>query len=302
MIKQFVVELGAINLKNGAELNQAYLNLRKGEGRVWVVIDPDRDIATELVHTRKGIQRSQVVALIQKIHTARRNASLWTPEKGWRDNVISENARESFHAVLVKGEAGGDPGNFRTWTSSFDPFDSAGIWDLERSLEVGRSANKMCQLLGSLLSISKQISVVDPYLLSGNGTRYVPFLSALCTSAIRLVGCAQIDWHTKFDGNAFGISENALTSAISEIRDRPSIHVHRWEGDFDPGTGAATKLHPRYVFTDQGCISFDWGFQEDPKLNQDVTLHTPQKARALQQRFGIASPDPGLRLRETISI
>jgi hypothetical protein len=208
----------------------------------------------EMKRISESMGRDQFVAKFTK-----REASKYDDAKPWFANAIMEDRREKFRAILVKTERSSDPRVVRV-----DDLDDEHLfWKVERSCRMSRSAAEIAKLARPILRQSREIVLVDPFLIS---TDYKNGPS--CVTSRHLSSLAAILQQFRWDAGRYvayhcgdkelsngGITWGAVDTAISRCVPRGfTLIIRAWP---------QRELHNRFILTDIGGLSFGHGLDED---------------------------------------
>lgn len=173
-------------------------------------------------------------------------------ESGLVPNTIKEDSRHPFHAILALENP---HSNARVLPYS-ELQENHPLWKVERACVVPRTASSLAMAVLPLLQVAETIIFVDPN-FSPTKPRAVKTLKAFLEKLDLNHGSKRIEYHTKLTEDNPRFEEDCHKYVSKCIPTGMSLKIIRWsESDMPEG------LHNRYILTDRGGVSFQWGLDE----------------------------------------
>lgn len=176
----------------------------------------------------------------------------------WLKNALVEHKRFPFHAILAQENHRGPQ-----VITEDEVVDQHELWDLPHDMPVKREANEMARAISGLLTYSKWIKFIDPY-ISKAKREYKRSISAFLKilAGQRPVGPPfSVELHAK----PCGVSKDFLCDFYSKIIP-PDLKVTLFLWNEKPG---GQKFHNRYILGDIGGVAFGHGLDEGRGCEMD---------------------------------
>ena len=129
----------------------------------------------------------------------------------------------------------------------------------------------MAASIAPLLHYSKQIIFVDPHFTCES--RFLNALRAFLTQSVRYVTPGRLEYHTQASRSSSWFRNQITSNAIPELGILGDVPIYfiRWAR---LERAESDKMHPRYVLTERGGISFDFGLDEGKRREFSFRFHT----------------------------
>lgn len=189
------------------------------------------------------------------------------PALAWLANAESQHKARPFHVIIVSQEPRTGPNLGLLVAGDFDP--EVQPWKVDKQIKLERSADAFETCASLMLSLAREIVLVDPYFDPRKNRFREPF-----GAWVRAGKPGQIwtrcELHTelRFDDakspRVYDFEHNLPRCTPRGQR----VAVHFW--DRKPG---GEKLHARYLLTELGGLQFDYGLDTgEPGETTVVTL------------------------------
>ena len=242
----------------------------------------------------KDVERKRIELLLTQISVKllRRTGVTYDPTGTWIDNAEREHARDPFHAIVAPSNPRGRP--YILDPGLVDETDER--WRVERERAVPRDPVAFGRASAPLVSISREILLIDPHFNPSEERWRVSLAELLAPLAGRCAAVSRVEVHVT-DMKENGQIKWALAWYLDECERRlpacvPAglrVAVIVWRQRV-----GGEKLHPRYVLTERGGMRFEVGLDEGaPGQTTDVSLlgETLHQERWQQYQRGTAAFD-----------
>lgn len=241
--------------------------------------------------TMEGAKMVVALDKLTVIHS--RDKGKWNDKLGWLDNVIEEDKRKPFQAIILNENINDIKhpklilGN-EVICSQLVP-DSSGIktlFNTSRSVIVNRKAREMALCIKDLLQNSKQFIFIDPYFLAQptdvdhptagrRNERIIKRHTRPLKEFLELISdnnkdnslpVTRLQYHAKnddkcVDDNTFILNSKKVLPSIIP-KELINLQLMRWDNE---------NLHNRYILTDIGGVMFGTGLDDNEEGNSEST-------------------------------
>lgn len=211
-----------------------------------------------------------LVVLKQRLSKTKRP---YDEKKAWLRNAEAAHRSEPFRAIIIdSGEPTGDHE-----LKAVEISDDTKLWSVPSDGMVARKANELGQLLAPLLHHASEVLFVDPY-FSGKGDFGRP-LAAFLAEVRKGKTPHTVQYHlsAKATPEYFAHDLEKLRPFL-RLEGHDKIDFIRWsclpEGE---------NLHPRYILTNRGGITIDYGLDEGAGTTNWTRLSEPLWKERKQQ-------------------
>ena len=218
-------------------------------------------------NTASPVARARMTKLLKQLAKpeVKRLERVWDEAQDWLINAESEYERRPFHAILARD----NPRAYANVIREADILsDTAADWDAPHTRVVKRTAEEMAACVAPMLRCATKILFVDPH-FRATEERFRKPLSAFLRVVDARASEITLELHTADRDNAPSWEEfqkECKGKLPSIIPQGLTLSVYRWK-ERDGGK----KLHPRYILTDMGGVSFDPGLDEGyPGTDGDI--------------------------------
>lgn len=297
MIKEYAVDPELLNNWKDFRFFTTFFSLENGRAISGYPTPGEwKKFVKENLHKRKPLpmeKHKMVVALDKLTVIHSRDNSKWNDELGWLNNVIEEDKRKSFQAIILNENIKNIKhpklilGN-EVICSQLVP-DSSSIktlFNTSRSVIVNRKAQEMALCIKDLLQNSKQFIFIDPYFLaqptdvddprSGERNKRIvkrhtrplkEFLELISdNNKDNSLPVTRLQYHAKSDDRC--VDDNTFISNSKKVlpsiipKELIKLQLIRWENE---------NLHNRYILTDIGGVMFGTGLDDNEEGNSEST-------------------------------
>lgn len=256
MLKEFAVEPHAIQTWNNFRLVVGGCGVDKGRvvadfpKNQWI-----RDVH-ELFSTHPSNSEMQVKRAVEMLNNLKkamvRLGRTYVEAKDWIENAVASDLEKPFAAIILN-----EAKVKHARALHVDEMSEADeLWKVDNSLRVNREANAIARCAQPLVRISSELLLIDPH--------FDPLSERWCDTLREILQMAKatarqfnrIEYHVEFRGHD-SKPDFKLDCEKTLPRCIPSgwgLTVYRWERK-----AGSEGMHARYLLTDRGGISFDFG-------------------------------------------
>lgn len=256
MLKEFAVEPRAIETWNNFRLVVGGCGVDKGRvvadfpKNQWI-----RDVHA-LVSTHPSNSEMQVKRAVEMLNNLKkalvRLGRTYQEAKDWIDNAVDSDLEKPFAAIILN--------NAKVKHDRVLPVgemsEADQLWRVDTNLRVNREANAIARCAQVLVGISSELLLIDPHFdpLSERWRETLREILQMAKATARTFH--RIEYHVEFKGHDpkpdfRSDCEKALPMCIPNGW---GLTICRWERK-----AGGEGLHARYLLTDRGGISFDFG-------------------------------------------
>ncbi len=180
----------------------------------------------------------------------------YNSEMSWIDNVLAENQRAPFHAIIAQQNLGGNAAVLPV----ADVDEHQPLMAVVQDHAVAREAESIAAALGGFLRVSARILFIDPFFDPYNA-RYKTTLRA-CLAIIKAynpnAACEiHYRYHKDKPANA-ELEREAKRLFNGVIPDGLAVLIYCWREKI-----GGADFHARYLLTDRGGVGIDAGFSAE---------------------------------------
>jgi len=203
--------------------------------------------------TESGVRRTRFVERLKNIDAKMlRSGRSYEPTMTWLENAERQHAGQPFHAIIATQNPNGIP----EIIISDDLDENTPLWKVRREIRIARRARDLATQIAPIIRCSKEILLVDQNFLPTRD-RYQKSIKSILDHGLRGKSSVnRLELHTQ-DHDDDHWEHHCITCLCALVPMGFSLQIFRWrrmpEGDM---------MHPRFVLTEVGGLSLDYGLDE----------------------------------------